>query len=171
MLTYSEKIVKDILHFLYQKKKILWYQKLNPEIRGKYRTAAPVDFLFIDLNKKVFFLEVKEHAGVNINTKTFAHHQLDILEKIPNCFLILRFFTDKYNKNNIHYFDDWYVVNTQIFKILEDQNKEILNLNFLSIQKSRPEIKKIDKQDFKKDAGLTEKKNLTLGIHNFLSYF
>lgn len=101
-----ELIVGYTLRRLEHDRRILWWHKFQPQILGqKYRTPAPLDFVFVTLRGISHYLECKEHGGRNIPGANFNEEQKRLLHLLPTAWIVARFHSPTARRGTSEYWE------------------------------------------------------------------
>ncbi|MFW6118837.1 MAG: NERD domain-containing protein [Planctomycetota bacterium] len=107
--TKSEKIVGDTLRKLQKDGEVLWGYKMEAQLRGQYRTPAPLDFLVVLADGTYVPIEVKEQTGLSIPWGHWKEEQRRLLRELPNAMMLLRYTADL-TRASLNYWDFWWLV-------------------------------------------------------------
>ena len=99
-----EKLVKTELEYMVKNDTILWYHKLEQAFRGLLesgqflRSAAPLDFLYVNNCGRTHYIECKEVGSTSFSTSLIKDEQKRLLTILPSI-LIVRFYDNKHRSN------------------------------------------------------------------------
>lgn len=169
-MTESEKILADTLRRLERDGEIQWGHKFEAQIHGKFRTPAPIDFLIV--HDGIYYpLEVKEQGAISIPFGHFKDEQRRLLNALPNALMLLRYFSSDYTRNNLHYFEHYFLVRGADWcPVLEETGGGVKLSSLLSSDRAVHLANHQNgiKAGFDEEAGLTSRDNPSTGLSGFL---
>lgn len=173
--TTSEKLLKDTINKLKKEGKIINGNKYFQQVRGQFRTKAPMDFYIVDNDYHTHNIEVKEKGGITLPYSHFKDEQRRLLnhgiDNYTKYWLLIRFFSSDYNRNNAHYFERYFLCDGRIAPDMGDSGS--ISMNDLLENEMVIEIASRMQGATKgivEDAGLTTRENPTEGFSMFLKF-
>ena len=101
-----ELVVGYTLRRMEHDRRILWWHKFQPQILGqKYRTPAPLDFVFVTLRGISHYLECKEHGGRSMSASQFNPEQRKLLHRLPSAWIVARFHSPTARRGTSEYWE------------------------------------------------------------------
>lgn len=112
--TYSEKIMKDTLKYLWHQNEIKRSQKIDTP---QYQPES-VDFLVTTNDTRSHWIEVKESGSGNVGQSRFNEIQLDILgdpdysdpQSHTYAWVLVRFYDGERTRASSSYYEDWFLL-------------------------------------------------------------
>lgn len=165
-MTESEKLVADTLRLAERDGRIQWGHKFEAQIRGKFRTPAPIDFLIV--HEDIYYpVEVKEQGAISIPFGHFKPEQKRLLNALPNALMVLRYFSSDYTRNNLHYFEHYFLARGS--RWCPEPEEKGGGVKFSSLLESDSAVHLASHQNgiktgFDEGAGLTSRDNPSMGL-------
>ena len=174
--TYSEKVVKDTLHYLEANGYLELRIRLHQVSGQRYSSRAPMDFMAATTDGQLHVIEVKEVGKPTMPFGQFDTHQRRLLHAIDNAWAVLRFYDGEHNRNHSRYWEEWFWTTSEV--VPEPGERGSINLKRLAQKARSAERPTLDgvthiagyaygeKWGFSERRGLTTRDNPTEGLTN-----